>query len=96
MDQVGVGLAAGEGRHHGVDDQVGGLTWAHRPARQAAIGEVLDPGREAEGRAVIKSQPGGVKMAAWASPQTFVSHPPSTEFSAYPRSPPGGIATIGP
>ena len=46
MNELTVGLTASEGHHQCVDDEVGGLSFAHRPADHAAIVEVLDPGQE--------------------------------------------------
>lgn len=44
MDELGGRRAASERHHEGVDDEVGGLAFAHRPARHATVVEDLDPG----------------------------------------------------
>jgi hypothetical protein len=46
MQQLAVGCASSERHHERVHDQVSGLSFAHRPARQALVVEVLDAGEE--------------------------------------------------
>jgi len=46
MDQLGVWITAGKGHHEGVDDEIGGLAFAHRPAAHASIVEIDDAGPE--------------------------------------------------
>lgn len=46
MDQFAVGISASERHDQRVDDKVGGLAFAHGPAGQALVVEVLDAGQE--------------------------------------------------
>lgn len=46
MDEVLVRCPPGQRHDQRVDDQVGGLAFAHRPAGQALIVQVLDAGQE--------------------------------------------------
>ena len=46
MHEIGVGVSTGQRHDHGVDDEVCGLAFAHRPAGQALVVEVFDAGQE--------------------------------------------------
>jgi hypothetical protein len=46
VQQVTVGDASCERHHQGADGEVSGLTFTHRPAREALVAQVLDAGEE--------------------------------------------------
>jgi hypothetical protein len=62
VHQVAVGHPAAERHHQRPDDQVGGLALAHRPAHDAVVVEVDDPGQ--------------VELAVPAAELGDVGHPP--------------------
>ena len=46
MDELAVGCASGESHDERVDDEVCGLAFSHRPAREALVMQVFDAGEE--------------------------------------------------